>query len=292
VRRPLCGAKDHLYVRRQHLHGQRANAFDSGRPLLIRRYSGGHGDAGAHYSWAVELTKAERNAIFRAVEQGGLDPVACDLDTPNDLGFTINHAPSGSTFAYHLPTAAGVISAGMMLYRRAKSRPVRVQVDTKVATDPLVTGDVDSWDELLGIITKWAREIVDFEQIPDLWVVAKTNRALLARIQAAHPVNDLFSANERAEIANRVGQIKQQARKNPELTAEQVSGIEQKLDDLKEASERVGRKDWLTMLYGAAFGLIVNDTVPPHVVQSIITSVVSGLGHLFGLGGMPPSVLA
>jgi hypothetical protein len=91
-------------------------------------------------------------------------------------------------------------------------------------------------------------------------------------------------------IARRIEEIKEQFRESPELTAGQIAGIGQKLDELKEASTRVGRKDWVVMLYGAAFGMIVNDTVPAHVVQSVITSVIGGLGHLFGIGGMPPSL--
>jgi hypothetical protein len=37
-----------------------------------------------------------------------------------------------------------------------------------------------------------------------------------------------------------------------------------------EASERVGKKDWLTVLYGAVFGMIVNDIDPPHAVQGLL----------------------
>jgi len=84
--------------------------------------------------------------------------------------------------------------------------------------------------------------------------------------------------------------IKAQASKMPELTAEQVEGIEQKLDVLTEASERVGRKDWLVMVYGAAFGMIANDSVPAHLVQNIIAMTIHGLGHIFGLGGLPPAL--
>jgi hypothetical protein len=44
------------------------------------------------------------------------------------------------------------------------------------------------------------------------------------------------------------------------------------------------------MLYGAAFGMIVNDSVPPGVVQSIIGMVVHGLGHILGIGAPPPGL--
>ncbi|MGO8725441.1 MAG: hypothetical protein ACLQK8_01790 [Streptosporangiaceae bacterium] len=44
------------------------------------------------------------------------------------------------------------------------------------------------------------------------------------------------------------------------------------------------------LLYGAAFGMIVNDAVPAHVVQGIIAMIIHGLGHLLGLGGVPPAL--
>jgi hypothetical protein len=59
---------------------------------------------------------------------------------------------------------------------------------------------------------------------------------------------------------------------------------------VNKASERVGRKDWLMMLYGAAFGMIVYDMVPPNIVQSLLTIVIHRIAHIFGLSGLPPSI--
>lgn len=36
------------------------------------------------------------------------------------------------------------------------------------------------------------------------------------------------------------------------------------------------------------FGLIANDLIPPHFLHGIITTVITCLGHIFGLGGPPP----
>jgi hypothetical protein len=100
-----------------------------------------------------------------------------------------------------------------------------------------------------------------------------------------------FTAEEQATIAARIEEIKTEVRARDGVTVELYTAIEERLDGLKEASEHVRKKDWLTMLYGAAFGMIVNDGVPPHIVQAVITTVVTGLGHIFGLGG-PPALVA
>jgi hypothetical protein len=69
----------------------------------------------------------------------------------------------------------------------------------------------------------------------------------------------------------------------------QMAAIGQNLDAVSEASERVGRKDWVPMVQGAAFSLIVNAAVPQHVVQMLLMTA-RGLAHLFGLPGMPPTL--
>ena len=129
------------------------------------------------------------------------------------------------------------------------------------------------------------------EETPDRWAALLEGLKFQAALADRDDVPDqAFTADEQAVISQRIEEIKLRARENPELTAKQISGIEEKLDDLVAASGRVGKKDWRVMLYGYAFGMIANDIVPPDVVQGIITSVITGLGHIFGLGGVPPAL--
>jgi predicted Zn-dependent protease with MMP-like domain len=73
-----------------------------------------------------------------------------------------------------------------------------------------------------------------------------------------------------------------------ELTAEQISDLDAKLDHAEEASKRLGRKDWITLFNGAVFSLILTDTITPDTAQHIILMALHGIGHLFGIGGPPP----
>jgi len=34
----------------------------------------------------------------------------------------------------------------------------------------------------------------------------------------------------------------------------------------------------------------MTDEIPPHVVQTIVSTVVHGISHLFGFGGPPPII--
>jgi hypothetical protein len=72
-----------------------------------------------------------------------------------------------------------------------------------------------------------------------------------------------------------------------ELSGDQVAAIGQTVDELKEASKRVGRKDWKLMFYGAFVSLGLAQVVSTGVVDVAFRLAVEGLGHIFGAGGPP-----
>lgn len=76
-------------------------------------------------------------------------------------------------------------------------------------------------------------------------------------------------------------------RGNYRLSVEQLAVIDKRLEEAAEASQRLGRKDWKSLFYGAVFGLIVNDAIPPDVAQHIFTGVLHGIAHLIGGGDLP-----
>jgi len=227
----------------------------------------------------VPFDVRERNDLFKAISLVGADMATFECSYKR-RDASIHHLPTCSVF-----TVSRQLNGSFTMRWQITDGP-----DSDGRNEDGIPVE-RRWGDVLRSLSAWARELKYNAENRDLWEELKQTSAALTRIQQEDVADAPFTADARAEIAGRIKEIKQEARTNPDLPAEQVTGIERKLDDLVGASERVGRKDWLTMLYGAAFGMIVNDTVPPHVVQSIITSVVSGLGHLFGLGATPPSAL-
>jgi hypothetical protein len=226
----------------------------------------------------VAISRVDRNRLFAAIEQGGLDPATCELLVgANDV--TVSHASSGSSLR--------LAEAKLRLFNFA-DYVLTAQVGTDSKHRNRIRIYLDDGDHDWKAASQWAARVVEYEQIPDLWVQLRAASEVQAFAHAADATNGPFTAEEQTEVSRRINDVKQQARRNPELSAAQISRIEEKLDQLVEASTRVGKKDWVTMLSGAAFTLIVSDLVPPHVVHGIITTVITGLGHLFGLGGAPP----
>jgi len=146
------------------------------------------------------------------------------------------------------------------------------------------------WDDVVPLANYWAGEVKYVTETPDFWAELEQSRGMLATTDNEEVDNSPFTAAEQAEVSERLEQVKEQYRETPGLTDTQVRAIEQAIDDLKESasSGKTTRKDWKLLLYGQAMNLFVAYAIPPHVVQGIINTAIIGLGHLLGMGGVPP----
>lgn len=150
--------------------------------------------------------------------------------------------------------------------------------------------DGGSWDGVGHGFSRWlnrVRECVEYLEEPDLWAELARFREVLSDTGYE---NTTFTRDEQAEISARIERAKEDIRASGELTSEQISRIEARLDHAEEASKRVGRKDWLMVFNGAVFSLALTDTITPQVAQHIFMLVVQGLGHAIGYGGPPPQL--
>ena len=148
------------------------------------------------------------------------------------------------------------------------------------------------WNEILLAVRDRAQRAVYEVNEPDFWDELLRARASFAVAENEDVDNTPFTAQEQAEIAEHLDQVKDQALRTPGLLAEQVKAIQQAIEDLKKSSEsgKFTRKDWKLLLYGQAANLVFTYAVPPSVAKAIILGALHGLGHLLGLGSLPPSL--
>jgi hypothetical protein len=223
------------------------------------------------------LTRRQRNAIFETLAENGLDPARCDLEEFEMVGqriATVRHEASDSRFRFWPDD----------------DLDFRYRADIKVGS---VDSDLRSsydWDQLIDVLTTWARDVRYEIATPDLWVALREVPQVVAAVQAADASNAPFTPDEQAEIADRLEEVKQLVREQFDLTSEQSAAIDQRLDEVKEESKHQGRKAWLYTFYGAVMSTFMTDEIPPHVVQTIVSTVVHGISHLFGFGGPPPII--
>jgi hypothetical protein len=250
----------------------------------------------------VVLTRRHRNDLFEMLATKGIDPADCEL---TDLGEEEREAllkkvalgpipPKDGGHLYHL------LSKSEFYFRSppwGEDYPDRrfegsdaYAVRWFVEHGPLIRIPCEHWADVLVQFGQWADEVRYIADTPDLWEELKRAPEILAATQAADASNAPFTADEQEEIGRRLDETKQLVRQQLELTGDQLAAVDQKLDELKEASKRLGRKDWATILIGGLVSTGMTDAVPPSVIQTVLSTVLHGLAHLFGIGGLPPII--
>jgi len=140
------------------------------------------------------------------------------------------------------------------------------------------------------MVTEWANEVKEITDAPDLWAELQRSRELIANIQQADSSNTPFTQSEQQQIAAQLQAIKDQLTEHFELTSERLERVEETLDEVVEASKRMGRKDWLIYFLGSITSLIITATVVAGVGEHILTMVIHGIAHLFTGGSEPPQI--
>jgi hypothetical protein len=219
----------------------------------------------------IRLTRRQKNELIDTLIRSGVNVAQCELCLTDD-GVRIFHKPTGS-LATLSEDARG---------RYRGSLVIPDGPETEIC-DP-------DWKQALSQVGDWAAEVQYMTTAPDLWKQFTRQPEVPVGLERSEVDNAPFTPAEQAEISERLEQVQQYLKDTCSLSKQQMVDIEQRLDTVKEASERVGRKDWLMMLYGATFGMIVNDLMPPSIVQDLLTMTIHGITHIFGLGGLPPSI--
>jgi hypothetical protein len=217
----------------------------------------------------VRLEKWKRNAIFEGIVAGGLDPHDCVLSegTPGAEGpvdARISHMPSGSYF---------ILGGDVRRYTGSS------KVGDSDVTWPF---EAFSWRKVEEHVQRWAEEVKHDLDTPDRWAELQHEREILTGVRNEAVENTPFSADERAEIAERLREIGEYLTRTYALSSEQMLLVEAKLDEIESAAGRIGRKDWLLLLFGVMFEVIVTGLLPPDIVQHILTIALDGLDQLFG----------
>jgi hypothetical protein len=222
------------------------------------------------------LTKRQRNALYTTIANAGLDPRQCELGDVVHLGgdqTIILHRPSDSHFLVTYDKATNWYTTGGK------------------AGDEILEGvSTPEWAAVTRSAGDWTRLVREFTDSPDLWAELRREQEILSGAEYARMSNAPFTAGEQLRIAEQLREVKSNLVEQYSLSGERLSRVEAKLDEVVEASHRLGRKDWLNIFLGVMLTVIVTAILPPDAVQHIIANVIHGLPDLFGFGGPPPSI--
>jgi hypothetical protein len=258
-----------------------------------------------------QLTKVQRNQLYKAVEKAGLDLAQCELTEnlkpesairptgmlsglrrgkfePQGRMATVAHLPSGSSFSveqYDSGDIALVYTSIIEGTQRSVDTIYRQQLGFAQAAER-------AWQVIVDAVARWAavvkRECVD----PDYWSELQRGTEFLVNAQGKEFGNTPFTVAERRQIAHELSVIKEYVKRTYSLSLEQMEHIDTRFDEAEAASSRMGRKDWLLLFGGAILSLVLSYAVPPEAVQHVLTMTAHSLGQLFGTSAaaqLPPN---
>lgn len=239
------------------------------------------------------LNKRERNKIYQRIVDSGLDTTEFDLEDTDDK-VIIDHN-SGSTFEFSRKEELD--KETLLLDQLSGSVPNPPPITIYYSVKARVTDGINDVYRATNVdyitivkLPEWLREIKATVGVPDYWAEMKRSRASIAIIQSGNFPNTPFTLDEQTQIVAQLREVKKQVEQLYGLSSEQMTQVNEKLDEVAEVSKHLGRKDWVVIFAGTIFNLVVADTVTPGVAQHIFIMTLQVLVHLFTGGSIPPQI--
>jgi hypothetical protein len=231
----------------------------------------------------VKLTANDVNELFRTAVGYGLKPTEFALRRDTNWS-GIYHEQSGSHFLMkpHVLTFVKFRVDPFFTFRRLHS----YDVSAKVRDEKETLYQAIQWDNIRLLVPDWAKRV----NRQGVWAEAEQVKDAFTATQGKDAGNAQFTEDEQRQIAVQFQEVKRYLKEEFDLSGEQISEVEEKLDEIVEAGKRMGRKDWLVYLLGTITALVISATVAAPVGEHIFTMIIHGLGHLFTGGNEPPRI--
>ena len=137
------------------------------------------------------------------------------------------------------------------------------------------------WQSLMPRLSMWLGEVKRDLETPDLWAELQREAKLLGVGSSELIENTPFTPDEQKEIAKRLNELAKYLKLTYSLSQAQMKALDEKVDYFIEASNRVGRKDWLNIFIGGIFGYILSAAVPTESARNIFLSSLRAIGLLY-----------
>lgn len=190
-----------------------------------------------------DLLNSQRNEVHDAIVEAGFDPSEFQWgewssSTQSGIGMVpaIFHTPTGfrAVFDYRRHSLYG--DNGRVL----SVIPGR--------ENPVENGVYQSWSSELAGVREWLADAKREISEPDLW-----NGEERKKFTSWAKGNKPFTVKERADLQARLDRIETMLVEQAKQTNQVTEDIRESLDNLRRASEKIGRKDWAMMLAGYFF---------------------------------------
>jgi hypothetical protein len=222
------------------------------------------------------ILRSQANEVFNAIRQSGLDPTQFAWSTQygwlnQELVVSrLTHTPSGFYYTFDFSDQG----------HWAEFSPGEHKV--------VQTAHPGAWSQQLGYVGLWLTYLKREIEAPDLWAAIRTETDLILAGGTSEQDNAPFTPGERQRIGENLRELRDYARATYQLSADQAQFINARLAYLEEASERVGRKDWLILAAGVLVNIVVGAALAPEAAKDLLRFAGRVLGWLIGAHPLLP----
>ena len=221
----------------------------------------------------VRLKRIQKNEVLTLVQHVGLNPVEFDWLEEDSTEYM-----DGEPFGFRIS--------------RLEHRPTQyycrfggLRVEISPGPDDMVEYQEhrNDWVVKRDSAHLWLEELRKEVDAPDLWATIGQEKALSTAASSASLDNRPFTAAEQNLIATKLNEIKASVLEGQQFDKEQAETIEREFAYLKQSSGRLGRKDWLNVLYGGLITVIVGVALAPDAARSLLRLAATAFQSLWGM---------
>lgn len=141
-----------------------------------------------------------------------------------------------------------------------------------------------SWYRLMQQVELWLADVKRDIETPDLWAQLHSGADVLTAAAMDAIEDKLFTADEQAEIARRLEELKDDISRTHELSEVQTRALGERLEYLSKAATRLGRKDWLLLAGGVILSYVLESALPPAASSDVLHALLGSIGDMLGRG--------
>jgi hypothetical protein len=131
----------------------------------------------------------------------------------------------------------------------------------------------------MGWFETWLKNLRHELDERDLWGELVAQRSALQAGPGADN-NAPFTVDERRQITEHLARVEGQIAVSRSLSVEQTRFLHERLEDMRTAAERLGRKDWQIFALGIVATLIISAAFAPDEARAVAQEVAQALNWL------------
>ncbi|MEP2446005.1 MAG: hypothetical protein ABJI69_02165 [Balneola sp.] len=191
------------------------------------------------------LKKTQKNEVFKVIKKGGLVPddffwEEVESSFKRDMIVSkLNHKRSEYFFVFDQDS--------YLKFRNIFSPAVQRNYTEE---------QVDEWESVISLVGLWAYLLKEEINSPDLWSISSSNKEIIS-YDIEKDQNNSFTQTSIQLIDSKLNELKNYTIQIANLGDKEIAFLEARISYLKNASQRVNKKDWKLIFIGVLFNIIV-----------------------------------